>query len=67
MYITQPHFLRWIGLEKMPFVDEKGKENVVPVRLLSKERLVFLDGDCVIANGQGNAWPRKQRKKGKHD
>ena len=45
---------------------EKGKENVVPVRLLSKERLVFLDGDCVIWNGQGNAWPRKQRKK-EHD
>jgi hypothetical protein len=52
----------------MPFlVDEKGKENVVPVRLLSKERLVFLDSDCVIGNGQGNAWPRKQGKKGKHD
>ena len=42
----------------MPFaVDGKGKENVVPVRLLSKERLVFLDGDCVIGNEQGNAWP----------
>jgi hypothetical protein len=37
----------------MPFVvDGKGKENVVPVRLLSKERLIFLDADC---NGQGNA------------
>ena len=36
----------------MPFVvDEKGKENVVPVRLLSKERLVFLDADCMIGNG----------------
>ena len=56
-----------IGLEKMPFVDKKGKENVVPVRLLSKERLIFLDADCVIGNGQGNAWPRKQRKKEKHD
>ena len=57
-----------IGLEKMPsVVDENGKENVVPVRLLSKERPVFLDGNCVIRNGQGNAWPRKQRKKGKHD
>ena len=52
----------------MPFVvDEKGKENVVPVRLLSKERLVFLDGDCVIGNRQGNAWLRKQRKKGKNE
>ncbi|CAI8036563.1 hypothetical protein GBAR_LOCUS20484, partial [Geodia barretti] len=28
---------------------------------------LFFDGDCVIGNGQGNAWPRKQRKKGKHD
>ena len=57
-----------IGLEKMPFVvHEKGVENVVSVRLLSKERRVFLDGDCVIGNGQGDAWPRKQRKNGKHD
>ena len=60
--------MRWIGLEKMHFiVDEKEKGNVVPVKLLSKERFVFPDGDCVIGNGQGNAWLRKQRKKGKHD
>ena len=41
VYITrgsQPQFQRWIGLEEIPFVvDEKGKENVVPVRLLSRE------------------------------
>ena len=31
----------WITPEKMPFVvEERGKENVVPVRLLSRERLV---------------------------
>ena len=31
----------WISPEKMPFVvEERGKENVVPVRLLSRERLV---------------------------
>ena len=47
VYITrgsQPQFLRWIGLEKMPFVvDEKGKENVVPVRQerLSRQRLHY--------------------------
>ena len=36
-------------------VDERGKENVVPVRLLSREKLGFLNADCVIGNGQGNA------------
>ena len=52
----------------MPFVVEaSGKENVVPVRLLIRERLGFLNADCVIGNGQGNASPPKQRKKGKHD
>ena len=31
----------WISPEKMPFVvEERGKKNVVPVRLLSRERLV---------------------------
>ena len=35
-------------------VDERGKENVVPVRLLSREKLGFLNADCVIGNGQGN-------------
>ena len=39
----------------MPFVvDERGKENVVPVRFLSREKLGFLNADCVIGNGQGN-------------
>ena len=52
----------------MPFVvEERGKENIVPVRLLSRERLGFLNADCVIGNGQGNVSPPKQRKKGKHD
>ena len=34
----------------MPFViEENGKENVVPMRLLSREiRLVFHSADCVI-------------------
>ena len=46
----------------MPFVvDERGKENVVPVRLLSREKLGFLNTDCVIGNGQGNAGQQKQR------
>ena len=32
-----------ISPEKMPFVvEERGKENVVPVRLLSRERLVCI-------------------------
>ena len=54
--------------EKMTFVvEESGKENVVPVRLLSRERLGFLNADCVIGNGQGNASPQKQRRKGKRD
>ena len=34
---------------------QERKENVVPVKLLSKERLVFLDGHCVI--GKGKATP----------
>ena len=58
----------WIGLEKVPFVvDERGKVNVVPVRLLSREKLGFLNADCVIGNGQGNAGQQKQRRKGKRD
>ena len=44
-------------------VDGRGKENVVPVRLLSREKLGFLNADCVIGNGQGNAWQQKQRRK----
>ena len=28
--------------------------NIVPVRLLSREKLGFLNADCVIGNGQGN-------------
>ena len=32
----------------MPFVGERGKENVVPVRLLSRERLGFLNKDDVV-------------------
>ena len=58
----------WIGLEKVLFVvDERGKENVVPVRLLSREKLGFLNADCVIGNGQGNAGQQKQRRKVKRD
>ena len=58
----------WISPEKMPFViEERGKENVVPVRLLSRERLVSISVACVIENGQGNASPQKQRRKGKRD
>ena len=53
-----------ISLQRMPFfVEESRKENVVPVRLLIRERLGFLNANCVI----GNASPPKQRKKGKHD
>ena len=45
-----------ISLQTMPFVvEERGKENVVPVRLLSKERLAFLNAVCGIGSGQGNA------------
>ena len=42
----------WISPERMPFVvEERGKENVVPVRLLSRERLVCMPGfACVIGN-----------------
>ena len=59
----------------MPLVvEESGKDNVVPVRLLIRERLGFLNADCVIGNGllnadcaigngQGNASRPKQRKK----
>ena len=36
---------------KMPFVvEERGKENIVPVRLLSRERLVCISAACVIGN-----------------
>jgi hypothetical protein len=56
----------WIGLEKMLFVvDERGKENVVPVRLLSREKLGFLNADCVIGNGQGKATPGNRNSGGK--
>ena len=48
-------------------VEESGKENVVPVRLLSRERLVCISVACVIGNGQGNASPQKQRRKEKRD
>ena len=35
----------------MPFVvEESGKENIVPVRLLSRERLVCISVACVIGN-----------------
>ena len=57
-----------ISPEKMPFVvEERGKENVVPVRLLSRERLVCISVACAIGNGQGNASPPKQRTQGKLD
>ena len=37
----------------MPFVvEEKGKDNVVPVRLLSRERFVFHGADCMIGKWQ---------------
>ena len=46
----------------------------MPVRLLIRERLGFLNAGCVIVNGVlnadcviGNASLPKQRKKGKHD
>ena len=40
-----------ISPEKMPFVvEERGKENVVPVRLLSRERLVCISVPCVMWN-----------------
>ena len=43
----------WTSPEKMPFViEERGKENVVPVRLLSRERLVCISVACVIGNAQ---------------
>ena len=36
-----------IIIEKMPFVvEERGKENIVPVRLLSRERLVCISVAC---------------------
>ena len=58
----------WISPEKMPFVvEERGKDNIVPVELLSRERLVCISITCVIGNGQGNASPHKQRRKGKQD
>ena len=35
----------------MPFVfEERGKENIVPVTLLSRERLVCISVACVIGN-----------------
>ena len=35
----------------MPFVvEERGKENVVPLRLLSRERLVCISVACVMGN-----------------
>ena len=35
----------------MPFVvEERGKENIVPVRLLSRERLVCISVACAIGN-----------------
>ena len=40
----------------MPFVvEESGKENVVPVRHLIRERLGFVNTDCVIGSGLLNA------------
>ena len=39
----------WISPEKTPFVvEERGKENDVSVRLLSRERLVCISVACVI-------------------
>ena len=41
----------WISPGKMSFVvEERGKENVVPVRLLSRERFVRIGVACVIGN-----------------
>ena len=38
-------------LLKMPFVvEERGKENIVPVRLLGRERLACISVACVIGN-----------------
>jgi hypothetical protein len=49
----------------MPFVvEQRGKENIVPVRLLSRERLVCISVACVIGNEQGNASPQNSRGKG---
>ena len=40
-----------VSPETMPFVvEERGKENIVPVRLLSIERLVCISIACVIGN-----------------
>ena len=41
----------WIPPEKIPFVvEERGKEKIVPVRLLCRERLVCISVACVISN-----------------
>ena len=39
----------------------------MPARLLKSERVVFLNADCKVGNGQGNATPQKQRRKGKRE
>ena len=40
-----------ISPEKIPFVvEERGKENVVPFRLLCRERLVCISVPCVMGN-----------------
>ena len=44
-----PYSQSWISPEKMP-VEERGKENIVPVRLLSRERPVFISVAYVICN-----------------
>ena len=52
----------WISPEKMPFVvEERGKENVVPVRLL---RLVCISVACVKGTGKGTPRHRSSRGKG---
>ena len=41
----------WISPEKMPFVVEgRGKENIVHVKFLSRERLVCISIACVVGN-----------------
>ena len=43
--------LSWISPDKMPFVvEERWKKNIVPVRLLSRVRLVCISVACVIGN-----------------
>ena len=46
-----PYQCSWISPDKMPFVvEERWKENIAPVRLLSREQLVCISVACVVGN-----------------